>query len=84
MSEIRGIRVRDISNGYITLDRVIVDIGQTPTVKESGKAEARLRKHHIPNYIQALIDKNISGKKPDDHPERTCNLHALGISFRAA
>ena len=76
MSEIRGIRVRDISNGYITLDRVIVDIGQTPTVKESGKAEARLRKHHIPNYIQALIDKNISGKKPDD-PLITLSGHAI-------
>ena len=76
MSEIRGIRVRDISNGYITLDRVIVDIGQTPTVKESGKAEARLRKHHIPNYIQALIDKNISGKKPDD-PLITMTFHDL-------
>lgn len=76
MSEIRGIRVRDISNGYITLDRVIVDIGQTPTVKESGKAEARLRKHHIPNYIQALIDKNISGKKPDD-PLINLSGHAI-------
>ena len=64
------------SNGYITLDRVIVDIGQTPTVKESGKAEARLRKHHIPNYIQALIDKNISGKKPDD-PLITLSGHAI-------
>ena len=76
MSEIRGIRVRDISGGYITLNRVLVDIHCTATVKESGKADPRLRRHKIPVYIQSLIDQEIVGKSPDD-PLITLSGHAV-------
>lgn len=66
MSEIRGIRVRDISGGYLTLNQVVVDIGCTATVKQSGKADPRLRRHKVPGYIQLLIDRESTGKGPDD------------------
>lgn len=66
MSEIRGIRVRDISGGYLTLNQVVVDIHCTATTKECGKADPRLRRHKIPGYIQLLIDRETAGKAPDD------------------
>lgn len=66
MSEIRGIRIRDISEGYLTLNQVVVDVNCTATVKECGKADPRLRRHKIPGYIQLLINREVSGKDPDD------------------
>lgn len=66
MSEIRGIRVRDISGGYLTLNQVVVDIHCTATVTECGKADPRLQRYKIPGYIQLLIDRENAGKAPDD------------------
>lgn len=76
MSEIRGIRIRDISDGYLTLNQVVVDIHCTATVKESGKADLRLRRHKIPDYIQNLINQAIAGKSPDE-PLITLSGHAI-------
>lgn len=57
MSEIRGLQFGDLSasGDVITINRVMVDIGTTPTIKETGKAEARIRKHRLPEYLQQLI-----------------------------
>lgn len=66
LSEIRGLRIRDISGDYLTLNQVVVDVGCTPTIKQSGKADPRLRKHKIPQYIKTLIDREILGRRPDD------------------
>lgn len=55
MSELRGIQHKDIENGYLALDRVVVDVNCVATVKETGKAPTRLRKHRIPSYIMNLI-----------------------------
>lgn len=55
MSELRGIKYKDIQDGCLRLDRVVVDIGNTPTVKESGKTSTRLRMHKLPEYILSLI-----------------------------
>lgn len=80
MSEIRGIRLKDISGDYITLNQVVVDIDCTPTPKETGKAEPRLRKHRIPAYIKELIDKEIqNATSQDDH---LIKLSGHGIYMR--
>ena len=63
MSEIRGIKYKDIEDGYLRIDRVVVDINGEASVKESGKAAKRLRKHRIPPYIMELIPKG----DPDDY-----------------
>ena len=76
MSEIRGIRIRNISAGYLTLNQVVVDIHCTATVKENGKADPRLRRHKIPDYIQSLINQAIAGKSPDE-PLITLSGHAI-------
>lgn len=57
MSEIRGIRCSDIKDGYITINRVIVDTNQGPVVKDNAKVETRLRRHEIPDYVMGLIEK---------------------------
>lgn len=68
MSEIRGLRFENIEGDYLTVNRVVVDIGCQPTVKESGKAIKRLRKHRIPQHIKLLIDERrgpaTSGSEP--------------------
>ena len=76
MSEIRGIRVKDISNGYLTLNQVIVDVHCSAVVKECGKADLRLRRHKIPDYLQTLIDQETAGKSPDD-PLISLSGHAV-------
>ena len=57
MSEVRGLKWEDISGDMITINRVMVDIGTLPTVKDTAKTEARIRRHRIPPYIKQLLDK---------------------------
>lgn len=56
MSEIRGLMCSDIKDGYITINRVLVDVKGGPVIKENAKVETRLRKHKIPEYILSLIN----------------------------
>jgi integrase len=56
MSEIRGIMKSDIKDGVLTLNRVIVDVDNSPIVKDEMKEYARTRRHIIPSYIMNLID----------------------------
>ncbi len=65
MSEIRGLtKSKSISNGYISVKEVIVDVDNKPTLKKQAKAYYRIRSLKIPEYIQELIDKT---DKNEDH-----------------
>lgn len=81
MSKLRGIRIKDISDNYLTINRVIVDVDGKPTVKESGKAKGRLRKHRIPSYIGALISEASVRKSPDDYLISMCG-HAIYMRWK--
>lgn len=56
MSEIRGIRKDDISDGCLTLQRSVVDVGKETVEKDQMKAYERTRQHILPPYIQGLVD----------------------------
>lgn len=58
LSEMRGLTKSGSLSAdwnYITIDRVIVDVGGKPVAKSEGKTEARKRTHRIPEYIKDLI-----------------------------
>ncbi len=57
MSEVRGLRKSSISNGYIAINEVVVDVDRKATRKKQAKTHTRIRRHEIPEYIQELIDK---------------------------
>ncbi len=57
VSEIRGLMWSDLSGDTITINRVIVDVGTVPTIKQNAKTEARLRRHRVPPYILELLEK---------------------------
>jgi integrase len=57
MSEIRGIKTSSVKDGVICIDQVIVNVGNESVVKQTGKAEKRIRKHQVPGYIMNLIEK---------------------------
>ena len=90
MSEIRGLRWTDIHNGCIYIDRVMVDVGSVPTVKENAKTQTRIRKHMIPPYIQQLLDQQPHDSEyivPMNHAQiyhrfmRMCEKNHLDITF---
>lgn len=55
MSECRGLQYKDISNGFITINRVKVRIGNTDVVKSNAKTQTRLRRLKLPKYIQDIM-----------------------------
>ena len=57
MSEIRGLQWRDLKGDVLTINRVIVDVGTVPTVKEIAKTDARIRRHRVPPYILELMEQ---------------------------
>lgn len=60
MSEIRGIMTSSAKNDIISIDQVVVNVGNKSVVKETGKAENRIRKHRTPDYIMNLIKQQES------------------------
>lgn len=57
LSEIRGLKKStSISNGYITINRVVVDVNCEAIEKSTAKTYTRIRKHRIPAYINTLIN----------------------------
>lgn len=56
MSEIRGLQWRDINGIYLSIRRVLVDVGTVPTLKDNAKTAASKRRVPIPPYIRALLD----------------------------
>lgn len=57
MSEIRGLKFSDIHGDVITINRVLVDVGTVPTVKDTAKTSARIRRHRLPPYLLDLISQ---------------------------
>ncbi len=57
MSEIRGLKWEDVHGDYITINRVLVDVGSTPTEKSEAKTQASKRTHRIPPRVKELIDQ---------------------------
>lgn len=57
LSEIRGINCSDIQKGYVTINRVRVDVDGDVKEKREAKVETRLRRHRVPDYIMDLIRK---------------------------
>lgn len=55
MSEIRGLQWSDIQGDTITIRRVLVDVNGVPTIKETGKTDARIRQHRLPPYLRQLL-----------------------------
>ena len=78
MSEIRGLQFSDIKGDSIVINRVMVDVDNVPTVKETAKAETRIRRHRLPPYIRALIDA-ADHSQPWIVPE---NGHKVYYDFR--
>lgn len=90
MSEVRGLKFSDVRNGYITINRVIVDAGTLPVEKPTAKTEARLRRHRLPPYLQDLIseaDHSTEYIVPHNatyityHFEKVCAAHDWEITF---
>lgn len=78
MSEVRGLtKSKSISNGYISIKEVIVDVDNKPTLKNQAKAYYRIRSLKIPEYIQTLIDKT---DKNEDYLV-TLSGHAIYMRF---
>ncbi len=61
MSEIRGLRKSDISNGYATIQNTIVTVGTEEIEKEATKTYDSTRKIRLPEYIINLIN-NVQGE----------------------
>jgi len=57
MSEIRGLQWCDLKDGVLTINRVVVDVGTVPTVKDVAKTDARIRRHRVPPYILELMEQ---------------------------
>ena len=55
MSEIRGLKWSDVQGDTITIRRVLVDVDGVPTIKDTGKTDARIRRHRLPPYLQQLL-----------------------------
>lgn len=62
MSEIRGLKYKDIKNGKLTVCRAVVD-GENGAVEKSTKTKSSVRVLPLPEKIEALIGKG----EPEDH-----------------
>lgn len=56
MSEIRGLKCSDISDGVLTINRVMVDTDNGPVLKDTAKTATRLRKLVLPPFLWQLIN----------------------------
>ena len=55
MSEVRGLTMESIHDGYLVIDKVVIDVDGQPITKKATKAYERTRKHRIPQPIMDLI-----------------------------
>ncbi|MDY4081191.1 MAG: site-specific integrase [Candidatus Metalachnospira sp.] len=79
MSEIRGLtKSKSISNGYISIKEVIVDVDNKPVIKKQAKAFYRIRSLKIPTYIQNLINNT----NPNEDRLVTLSGHAIYMRFK--
>lgn len=66
MSEIKGLKRSSIRDGYICIDRVLVQAGTEEIEKASGKTYYRNRAHALPPYLMALIEKTPAWQSGED------------------
>lgn len=90
MSEIRGLQWRDLRDGVLTINRVIVDVGMDPVVKDVAKTDARIRRHRVPTYILELMEQADHSQPwivPMNHAQiyhrfvRICSKAGLDLTF---
>ena len=62
MSEIRGIQVSSIRDGYLTVQEAAVDVDGETIHKQATKAYERTRKLRLPDYILNLIQQTPAWK----------------------
>lgn len=63
MSEIRGLMCSDVSDGLLTINRVMVDTDDGPVLKDTAKTATRLRTLVLPPFLWALINQSASYQK---------------------
>ena len=63
MSEVRGLRCSDYKDGYLNIDRVMVETDKGTIVKDNAKTQASLRKRKVSPYLHQLIISSESWKK---------------------
>ena len=56
MSEIRGLMWSDIRGDFLTIRRVLVDVGTVPTVKDTAKTATSKRRVPLPEHIRELLE----------------------------
>ena len=91
-SEIRGIKVSSIKDGFLTIDETVVQVDGIAVHKSAGKAYDRNRRLKIPDYIMGLIEKTEAWKKGEGYIEPrsgkaissnfTRKMHVAGIDMR--
>lgn len=67
MSEIRGLTVGDVKDGYLTVRHVIVDAENEHIKKDAVKAFERARKLEVPEYLLELIKGTEAWKNGSGH-----------------
>ena len=55
MSEIRGLMWSDIRGDFLTIRRVLVDVGTVPTLKDTAKTATSKRRVPLPEHIRELL-----------------------------
>ena len=81
ISEIRGINVKNIKDGVLTICETVVQVDGVAVHKEATKAYERTRKLAIPPYIMELIEKTDAYKEGFGYIE-TRSVTAIGCRFR--
>lgn len=81
VSEIRGINVKNIKDGILTVQETVVQVDGVAVHKDATKAYDRARRLAIPPYIMGLIEKTDAYKNGDGYIESR-SVTALGCRFR--
>lgn len=63
MSEIRGLKCSDITEGVLTINRVMVDTEDGPVLKDTAKTATRLRRLSVPPFLWGLINESTAYQK---------------------
>lgn len=62
MSEIRGLTCDSVRDGYLYIDKVMVEVDAQDVLKDNAKTDARIRRVKIPDYVMRLIEDSDSYK----------------------
>ena len=63
MSEIRGLMCSDVTEGVLTINRVMVDTEDGPVLKDTAKTATRLRRVSVPPFLWELISLSTPYQK---------------------